>query len=112
MCADAIVASVTDREARAEVLFRLDFVEQRDGIVLCRYPALSVFVQDEVVAGESEPTGALAGLDEGGGTEVGPLEVVSLFAKNFQRIAVRVRDRVIHLGKVRRVEELDPGRDL
>src|SRR5277367_2089161 len=82
--------SIAYCEALADVLRGLQFVDQGDGIVLCRDATGTGLIDDEVILAEAEFPRAFARLNHRRWAEIGPVE--ARFTQNFLGIAVSDRD--------------------
>src|SRR6185312_4092473 len=86
---------VADRELSVLVRRLFNLVNQGNGVVLERDPAVALFVCDQVRCAEAELTGALAGFKEARRAEVGPIDVGTL--EDRQGLLMGRRDRKIRL---------------
>src|SRR5271163_3326634 len=92
--------SVCCGEALADVLRILQFVDQRNGVILRRNSAGTRLVGDQVVFADAEFAGALAWLNEDRRTERSPIQ--ARLAQNLLRIAMGDGDRHPLHGKMPR----------
>src|SRR5271156_3420003 len=102
--------SIADSEALADVLGVFGPGGGGDGVFVGGDGAGSLFVGDEVVFAETEFAGALAGLDESGGREVGPVEVG--FVEEVFGFAVGDGDVLVFRGQEARGDDVDAGGDV
>jgi hypothetical protein len=105
-----VACSIGDGEALADVLRVFELVDQGDGIVFGGDGAVSLLVGYERVAAEAEFAGALAGLDEDGGREVGPGKIG--LAQDVEGVAVGNGDGFVFFGQVTGIDDIDAGGDV